>query len=1296
MRFGIRETALVAALTLLGACNCGGTSNTNKPDAGAHPDAGGGDAGGADAGGKDGGGTDAGGGDAGGGDAGAADAAWDAGPDAPPTVKITSPTAPFVKGQVTFSADATDDHGVVKVTFMVDSASIGEVTTPPYQVTWDTDQATEGGHTITAVAIDAANQAATDVKTPKVDRASPTISITAPLDGATVPPAFDVITNAADTNLVDHVDFFVDGQAVGTVTSPPFQLRTQRIAPGAHTLDATAVDGASNSAQATTVNVTVDCAAAGGTCCQTDAQCTTAGALHCDPAAHLCVECVSTSQCTNGDVCVNDRCKPPAQCQSNTDCRAPTAVCDLGPTPHVCVECLTQQDCPAFSTCDGSHSCVPEPTCAGPSDCTDPAKPVCDATQHCAPCSATNACPSNKVCELGTGACVDCLQNTDCTDAANPQCNPTTHVCEHCSSDNGCTADPSLPRCEVTSGACVECVTNPDCAASTNGPVCNPTGHVCVQCVTDLDCGGATPHCEPTYNICVQCLNNTQCTPPTSVCDTSTDNTCVVCASDADCKGFTAYCDTTTRAACVECLTDYNCFPTGVCDTAGAYTCHSGNPCSAGYDCNSGVCSATSTCVQCNTSADCPSAKQTCDAAGVCQDPAACTATGDCTSNHLCLGGICIADTCVADSHEPNDYPLDAVRLTPGAAITGLTACVNNPDFFVFPATGADGATVTVTTADDLYVLLVYWDQNYNQIQVPGLRHGGDIIVRAGALSAAVSNEYFVLVTDRGVKGSYTIRVDLGTQSCTDSGEPNDTSATAVTLRANEFATSLQLCGDDDWYSVTLPAQQRLNAFLLLPIGETATAEVYNAAGTTLLGTLALATDPGFDYSANGFDTWELPGPLARTTVTTTYLVKVSGGTVGTQYALYPAAGPDGALCASAQVIALDPTTHKASLKFNTFTDGHNQAGSCASAGPQSIYRVTAAAGDVVLATVTTAQAGSVYIRRATCSTGTEVGACTLTDGTSAQAYAPNVTAGTYFIIVSDQNAGEHMQGTLDVYVGPPTPGDFCPPTLPITLDGTLHGTVTGTTANAINDINMADTGCTGYATPGADVYYSLTLAAGQAVQVTLTPDPAYDAALYAVSSCSATACVAGSDSGSSGGDEVILLSAPASPATTTFYIGVDSWRAGTEGPFTLTVDAAPAGSQGDTCGYPNVLAVPSTATGDTTPLAGNYAFPNGGTGCGSLSHLYTANDAAYLMTVNAGQTVTLTLTPGDPAYDAVLYLLQPDCGDVTLNCKDGADANGGGGVETLTVTNSGGTAVTYYVIVDGYGSEGPYTLQAQ
>jgi hypothetical protein len=80
-----------------------------------------------------------------------------------PSVSVTAPTnGATVSGTVTVTASASDNVGVAGVQFLLDGVNLGaEDTASPYSVSWDTAAASNGTHTLTARARDAAGNATT-------------------------------------------------------------------------------------------------------------------------------------------------------------------------------------------------------------------------------------------------------------------------------------------------------------------------------------------------------------------------------------------------------------------------------------------------------------------------------------------------------------------------------------------------------------------------------------------------------------------------------------------------------------------------------------------------------------------------------------------------------------------------------------------------------------------------------------------------------------------------------------------------------------------------------------------------------------------------------------------------------------------------------------------------------------------------------------------------------------------------------------------------------------------------------
>jgi hypothetical protein len=80
----------------------------------------------------------------------------------PPTTSITSPANnATVSGTINVTASASDNVGVVKVEFYIDSVLKSTSTTSPYTFSWNTTTVANGSHTIFSKAYDAANNVGT-------------------------------------------------------------------------------------------------------------------------------------------------------------------------------------------------------------------------------------------------------------------------------------------------------------------------------------------------------------------------------------------------------------------------------------------------------------------------------------------------------------------------------------------------------------------------------------------------------------------------------------------------------------------------------------------------------------------------------------------------------------------------------------------------------------------------------------------------------------------------------------------------------------------------------------------------------------------------------------------------------------------------------------------------------------------------------------------------------------------------------------------------------------------------------
>lgn len=168
----------------------------------------------------------------------------------PPTVSITAPAdGDTVSGLVDITATAADDVGVTRVDFAIDGSVLTSDTTSPYSMGWNTFGVTEGSHTITATAYDAAGHSTSATITVNIDRTGPSLSITAPTSGQVVSGSVNLAASASDPSGIASVEFQVDGVSVGLDFSSPYSVAwdSNTVADGSHTLTVAASDTRGNS-----------------------------------------------------------------------------------------------------------------------------------------------------------------------------------------------------------------------------------------------------------------------------------------------------------------------------------------------------------------------------------------------------------------------------------------------------------------------------------------------------------------------------------------------------------------------------------------------------------------------------------------------------------------------------------------------------------------------------------------------------------------------------------------------------------------------------------------------------------------------------------------------------------------------------------------------------------------------------------------------------------------------------------------------------------------------------------------
>ena len=182
-------------------------------------------------------------------------------------VTVTFPTSGSTVGGTTHVDASVSIIGLLtvqRVQFQLDGANLGAADSgAPYSIPWNTVPASNGTHTLRAVAQDVLG---VWWPSPEVtvtvfnDKTPPTVVMTSPTSGATVTGPVTVSANASDNVGVVGVQFQLDGAALGAEdTTAPYAVTWNAATAtiGTHTLRAVARDAANNVGTSTSVTVTV-------------------------------------------------------------------------------------------------------------------------------------------------------------------------------------------------------------------------------------------------------------------------------------------------------------------------------------------------------------------------------------------------------------------------------------------------------------------------------------------------------------------------------------------------------------------------------------------------------------------------------------------------------------------------------------------------------------------------------------------------------------------------------------------------------------------------------------------------------------------------------------------------------------------------------------------------------------------------------------------------------------------------------------------------------------------------------
>jgi len=178
----------------------------------------------------------------------------------PPTVSITSPAnGSTVSGSVNVAANASDNVGVARVEFYVDSVLQSTDATSPYGFTWDSTKVVNGNHSIDARAFDAAGNKTADTVTVTIQNGDTTPPST-PANLTASAAAYNRVNLSwtASTDNVGVTGYWIirSGTTIASSTTNSYSDTT--VSPStAYSYQVTAYDAAGNtSAPSNTATVT--------------------------------------------------------------------------------------------------------------------------------------------------------------------------------------------------------------------------------------------------------------------------------------------------------------------------------------------------------------------------------------------------------------------------------------------------------------------------------------------------------------------------------------------------------------------------------------------------------------------------------------------------------------------------------------------------------------------------------------------------------------------------------------------------------------------------------------------------------------------------------------------------------------------------------------------------------------------------------------------------------------------------------------------------------------------------------
>ncbi len=829
-------------------------------------------------------------------------------------------------------------------------------------------------------------------------------------------------------------------------------------------------------------------------------------------------------------------------------------------------------------------------------------------------------------------------------------------------------------------------------------------------CGADGLCVSRTRGCR--YS--AQCASGDVCVKSIAATSTVTPGVCAArpngCQADADCDG--------------------RCLGLGVCGPeADRFVVVGTTPspvltCADARDCGPGSTCRRSECSRCQADEDCLGGL-TCDD-GVCAEAATCLSDADCYGGNVCAESArCERPTAGCTIDSDNDFATGAVPLEDGW-YGDLTICGEDVDWYTVEIPHLEGVYVVITATSSYTTLDV-------EIDPPPETQG---LVRSLELPNVVAFAVPQVFLD-GPDSTTTLNFAVGTL------DTNARYTVEVIADRRGCADALDLFGDRAEHALRAPANvsfERIgcpNGVDRVAVDALADDQVIVSGAWT-----SPSMDVDFFLRASAGDLVATTPTVASTseeTVTSVVLTSADRLTVeantrrvptqGTAYTMSVSRdlGTREAICANPPDLVL--SNGMASVT-ESFTGASNLGRpECAenvdcSAGElcalyseyerrDRLYRITPPTAPSVLTAsvrpVNRAAARMSVALLSSCEDDTSDLVCNASplvrNATSIERQL--TTPDPMFLMVSSDGEIEDFDFQLDVAVETiqVPPNDACFDAEDLAASGTRRVATYG----ADNKDQLRETGLCGAATDGAgpDRFYRMSLAARERAAVELTgPQGGF---LWAGTSCAAmtetctTAATIASDFSSP-----IAITTFEPGIDQTFYVAVDGLRRGTQGAWQMRTIREPeleCLNDGDCvaplrCDDYACRAVPTadTCPGDTVMLTNGFASISGSTGAANNRFAPTCGgsaspDVVYAVTLPAGLDEA-AFRIADARFDPLLAVRFGRCdADPNEACVDDVRYPD---VLLPEVRVEAPAAGTYYVIVDAFAGEGPFTLEIE